>query len=97
MFVKVSADQHAQNGMSIGKKLATLGVDQKVDQRPFVAESTNSPTTKKARVYGLFGWSECTDLNRGPLVPQTSALTRLSYTPMKADSSKPFQILQALQ
>ena len=36
---------------------------------------------KKARCYGLFKWSECTDLNRGPLVPQTSALTRLSYTP----------------
>ena len=25
---------------------------------------------KKARRYGLSCWSECTDLNRGPLVPQ---------------------------
>lgn len=42
---------------------------------------------KKARRYGLSCWSECTDLNRGPLVPQTSALTRLSYTPMMPDVS----------
>ena len=31
------------------------------------------PEKKKARGYGLFKWSECTDLNRGPLVPQSLA------------------------
>ena len=35
----------------------------------------------KDRQLPILRWSECTDLNRGPLVPQTSALTRLSYTP----------------
>ena len=28
-----------------------------------------------------FSLSGCPDLNRGPLVPQTSALTRLRHTP----------------
>src|SRR6266496_1761311 len=34
-----------------------------------------------ARKTGLFFRSGCPDLNRGPLVPQTSALTRLRHTP----------------
>ena len=29
-----------------------------------------TPEKKKARGYGLFKWSECTDLTRGPLVPR---------------------------
>src|SRR3954454_25325241 len=32
--------------------------------------------------------SGCPDLNRGPLVPQTSALTRLRHTPSKGQSTR---------
>jgi hypothetical protein len=80
-FVGFSSEQGPRNGVNTGEKLVTGGVDQKVDQSAILALAATPPKTKKARYCRLFRWSECTDLNRGPLVPQTSALTRLSYTP----------------
>jgi hypothetical protein len=44
--------------------------DQFRDHFGIFAPIGRSPEKKKARGYGLFKWSECTDLNRGPLVPQ---------------------------
>lgn len=40
-------------------------------------------------------WSECADLNRGPLAPHASALSRLSYTP-QAEYSRAPQSMQGL-
>ena len=62
-----------QSLINITKKLARSGVDQNVDHEPQIGFTSNYVQKKKARVCGLFRWSECTDLNRGPLVPQNLA------------------------
>ena len=63
-------DQRRQPLINIEKKLALTVGDQIGDQRPkFVSVSSRSEI-KKARRYGLSCWSECTDLNRGPLGEQ---------------------------
>ena len=41
----------------------------------------------KHRIHLRFGWSERRDLNSGPPVPQTGALTGLRYAPNGADYS----------
>jgi hypothetical protein len=44
-------------------------------------------TGKAQELSGLSVQSGCRDLNSGPLVPQTSALTRLRHTPKLHKSS----------
>ena len=59
-----------QTLIKIGPKRHALGVDHRVDHGPKLASMSSYQGSKKARCCGLFCWSECTDLNRGPLVPQ---------------------------
>ena len=56
--------------INIGPKCHALGVGHSVDHGGKLVSTSNCPTMKKARCCGLSCWSECTDLNRGPLVPQ---------------------------
>ena len=55
------------------------------------------PTSKKVPIYGA-SWSERRDLNSGPPVPQTGALTGLRYAPpMPPDYSQRPSRVQSLQ
>ena len=49
-------------------------------------ETLNPPGTRNRRISGGFLQSGRPDLNRGPLVPQTSALTRLRHAPCAQDN-----------
>jgi hypothetical protein len=50
---------------------------------------TEAPERRKPRTNGAFLQSGRRDLNSGPLVPQTSALTRLRHAPSGSQSSRP--------
>jgi len=71
VFVSIFDDQSPQCLINIGQKAHALGVDQIVDhERPF-SFTPRYRYKKKACFHRLSWWSECTDLNRGPLVPQS--------------------------
>ena len=94
VFVTFIDGQAPQCLINIESKAHALGVDQIVDHAANFSFILSYPEMKKACFHRLSCWSECTDLNRGPLVPQTSALTRLSYTPTWADTSTDSQVDQ---
>ena len=67
--------------------VAPLGprISRTIDQLLCLLAINNSGQVRKAAAYWL-KWSERADSNRRPLVPQTSALTRLRYAPIATDN-----------
>ena len=70
VFVTLFDGATQQCLINIGPKAHSLGVDQIVDHERHFVFKQRYHYKKKACFHRLFCWSECTDLNRGPLVPQ---------------------------